>query len=296
MKRKEVFPDFFILGAIKCGTTSLYAWLRQHPEIFMSDPKEPRFFEKEYKKGLDFYWEEYFGGWNGERLTGDARVGNLYFPYVPERIHSVNPDARFILSLRNPIDRALSHWWMHYRRRRDALLFEDAVKKDYGRISKGLTMSTPEEIEAYEKKVTERLEDPYRLYIDAGYYAEQIERYLRFFPRERFKIILFEDLCADSEAVTTEACEFLGVDPGECEDFDYSMENTGKPLKRKRVFREFVKRFSMNAVKDVMSSGLEAFRGKPRIEPETRKWLAEHYRPHNKRLEGIIGKKLDHWG
>ncbi|HLE09559.1 MAG TPA: sulfotransferase domain-containing protein, partial [Thermodesulfobacteriota bacterium] len=229
-KKKKRFPDFFILGAPKCGTTSLYAWLNQHPEILMSEPKEPRFFEAEYHRGLDFYRERYFSKYNGEKLTGDANPFNLYMPYVPERIRSANPDARFIILLRNPVDRAFSHWWhMYYRkskkREREHLSFEEAIMADYERIQNGLKLNTPEEIENHMRKVGRSSLGLYRRYLDAGYYGEQIERYYKYFPKERFKIFLFEEMIEDPMAAVKETCEFLGVDSGECEDFVLSHEN-----------------------------------------------------------------------
>lgn len=100
---KANYPDFFILGAAKCGTTSLHAWLDFHPDILMSDPKEPFFFEAEYERGREYYRETYFKHWQGQPLTGDARHRNLYFSYIPERIRELNPAARFIILLRELI-------------------------------------------------------------------------------------------------------------------------------------------------------------------------------------------------
>lgn len=150
-RRKEVFPDLFILGAAKCGTASLYNWLGQHSQICVSKPKEPVFFEAEFHRGLDFYWDKYFSHYQGQRILCDARHRNLYMPYVPDRIHSVNPNARFIVLVRNPIDRAYSHWWMFHRRSKDKDVFEAAVQDNLARLAKGLRMDTPEEIQLYER-------------------------------------------------------------------------------------------------------------------------------------------------
>lgn len=292
MKRVEVFPNFFILGAAKCGTTSLHAYLNQHPDICMSEPKEPFFFEAEFEEGLDFYWEKYFSHYNGEKLIGDARPRNLYLPFVSDRILSVNPDAKFILTLRNPIDRAHSQWWSGYRRQKDKLSFEDAVKTDCDMIESGVRINTPEDYEKYfdtsHKGRPRALPEPigfFRWYIDRSYYAEHLERYFKVFPRENFKIFLFEDLVSNPQAVVKEACEFLGLDPAPSEDFDYSAHNEAKVMKWKFILRRFFKK---------PFGGLSSST-KPKIEPSCRKWLAEHFRPHNKRLEEIIGRNLDHW-
>jgi hypothetical protein len=115
-------PSFFVVGAAKSGTTSLHVYLDQHPDIFMSKPKEPFFFEAEYDRGFDFYYRRYFGGWKGQREVGESRHRNLYFPFVPARIHAYNPEARILAVLRNPVERAISHWWHWYARGRKICL------------------------------------------------------------------------------------------------------------------------------------------------------------------------------
>jgi hypothetical protein len=90
-------PNFFILGAAKCGTSSLRGYLSRHPEVFMSDPKEPFFFEAEYEKGFDFYWRRYFSDWQGEPAIGEARHRNLFLPYVTKRIAASVPDAKLLM-------------------------------------------------------------------------------------------------------------------------------------------------------------------------------------------------------
>ena len=98
-----VLPDFFILGAAKAGTTSLFELLKLHPDVFMSSPKEPFFFEYEYEKGLGFYSRTYFRGWNGQKRIGEARVSHLLLPFVPGRIRASRPEARLIAILRDPV-------------------------------------------------------------------------------------------------------------------------------------------------------------------------------------------------
>ena len=99
-------PNFLILGAGKSGTNSLYHYLGQHPDVFLSTPKEPFYFEAEYEKGLKFYWDTYFNGWNGQRAVGEARVANLFLPYIPQRIKESLPQSKLIVTLRNPTHRA----------------------------------------------------------------------------------------------------------------------------------------------------------------------------------------------
>lgn len=296
MKRKEVFPDFFILGAQRCGTTSLYAWLNQHSEIFMSYPKEPIFFEAEYEKGLDFYWNKYFSGWKGERLTGDARAYNLPLPFVPERIRAVNPSAFFIVSLRNPVERAFSSWWLHYHRKRsrrksENLSFNDAIMEEYKKNKNGINF---DDMERYVRKC-DRNSDIYRMYLYQGYYAEHLERYFNFFPREKFRIFLFEDIIKNPKDVLKDICNFLNISSGECENFDYTAKNVAEPMKLSRATYLFIRNISTHSVKALCDKGLLGIGKRPDIPLYMRKWLIEHYRPHNERLEKILGRSLSHW-
>ena len=106
-------PNFLIIGAPKCGTTALYYALKRHPQIHLSTPKEPFFFEEEFDRGTEYYWRTYFAdGWQGQPLVGEARNAHLFVPYVTRRIYETVPHARLIASLRNPVERAFSHWWM----------------------------------------------------------------------------------------------------------------------------------------------------------------------------------------
>ncbi|MEE9614106.1 MAG: sulfotransferase [Thermodesulfobacteriota bacterium] len=304
MKRKEVFPDFLMPGAQKCGTTSLHAWLGRHPEILMSDPKSPDFLEddEEYEKGLDFYWEKYFNKWQGEKLLGESNIRNLYHYYVPERIFSINPEARFLIPVRNPVDRALSHWWMYYRRGWEQLSFEDGITADYERIRNGVDFRDPERRANYEREFHPRASGVckvFRTYLDCGYYAQQMEYYLKFFPAERLKVLMFEDICERPEAVMREVCEFLGADPEECGGLDHSPENPARPMRWRRALstngRLLLKNIFSKDDRASVVKGLSGIRKSPAMGLETRRWLVEHFKPHNKRLEEIIGKKLDHW-
>src|SRR6188508_1581564 len=124
---EQKLPNFFIVGAPKAGTTSLYYYLKRHPEVFMSPIKEPNFFAYEETIKQNLYHkekgvgtlEEYkdlFAEANGRhKAIGEASVSYLFYPPVPERIKQMVPDAKIIISLRNPVDRALSHYYMEYK-------------------------------------------------------------------------------------------------------------------------------------------------------------------------------------
>jgi len=140
------YPSVFVLGAAKSSTTSLHVCLDQHPNVFMSRPKEPLFFEAEYVRGAEFYFNKYFRGWRGEAVVGESRHRNLYLPYVAARIARYNPGAKLIVLLRNPAERAVSHWW-HWRSRNLELLpAQAAFEADLERIQTGDTLMLPHEI------------------------------------------------------------------------------------------------------------------------------------------------------
>ncbi len=292
-RKKECFPDFLLLGAAKCGTTSLHAWLDQHPDILMSNPKEPFFFVRDFEKGLDSYWEKYFNGWKGEKFIGEASPHNLLVPYVPERIHSVNPDARLIIMVRNPVYRALSHWWMDFCNCVETKGFKEAIEADNRDVFKGGAVKG---FEDYEKLTLTG-------YLHRGYYAEQLERYFEFFPRTQCKIIFFKDIIEDAKGVTSEICEFIGADPLPCDGFDYSEKNKAPELiwqwspKRIRMnfSKQVLKNFTYHTEGSTVASALKKLRRRPSIVPELKKWLVEHYKPHNRRLEEITGRDLSSW-
>jgi hypothetical protein len=142
-------PNFFILGAPKSGTTALCHALEKHPSVHLSTPKEPYYFEAEYERGTEFYWHTYFAaGWRGQPLIGDARAAHLYLPYVPRRIYDTVSDARLVAILRNPVERAFSHWWMQRCHGREPFGFDDALRENRAAIGRG---------DSYEGERAERL-------------------------------------------------------------------------------------------------------------------------------------------
>ncbi|HTA92590.1 MAG TPA: sulfotransferase, partial [Polyangiaceae bacterium] len=225
MTQQPRFPDFFILGAAKSGTTSLQAWLAQHSEIAMSEPKEPFYFEAEYDRGVAFYWHRYFSHWDGERLVGEARHRNLYLPYVPERISASAPDARLVVILRDPVRRAMSHWWHWFARGREDLYFEEALEQDMARIATANEISTPAQIAFYAAQLGADGRGPHRTYLDTGYYAIQLRRYFELFPRDRFKIMILEEVVENPQQHCADLFEFLHVNPAGAAAIDYNVAN-----------------------------------------------------------------------
>lgn len=183
------FPDFLIIGAMKSATTTLYSYLKRHPLVFVSKPKEPMFFSRDhvYGNGSDWY-AGLFADAGPEQVCGEASTCYSRwptYPSVPERIHSLLPDSRFIYVLRHPVERSYSHY-RHVYRNRDRL---------------GL----PSELSFSE--ALDRVPE----IIDASRYMMQIDRYLEYFDRERFLFIRFDELAGSPQTSLDAVSKFLGI-------------------------------------------------------------------------------------
>lgn len=108
--------DFLVIGAQKSGTTSIFNYLSSHPSIFMPQCKEVCFFTRDFERGVDWYFSNYFPSAPASSIKGEASPHYMYFKNVPERIASLFPDIKLIAVLRNPITRAYSHYQMTVRR------------------------------------------------------------------------------------------------------------------------------------------------------------------------------------
>jgi hypothetical protein len=191
-------PDFVIIGTQRGGTTSLYRYLTQHPDIGPSLRKEVHFFDRYYEKGMDWYLAHF--PMRGEApVVGEASPYYLFHPDVPERARRALPHAKFIALLRNPIDRAYSHYHMKVRRGVEPLSFEDAIDKEHERLS-----STDDPISMVRRHYS---------YVERGLYVEQLKRWMSVFPREQFLIIKSEDFYKEPERILHQVLTFLGLIP-----------------------------------------------------------------------------------
>jgi hypothetical protein len=231
----------------------------------MSEPKEPYYFEAEYELGATFYFNRYFRHWSGERIVGESRHRNLYLPFVPERIHSHNPEAKLIAILRNPVERAVSHWWHWYAQEQETLPLSEALQADEVRIRSGLCFQDPAEIATYADTLDPQGKGMYRTYLDSGYYADQLQRYVKRFGRNRLKVILFDDFVRRPREVLAGVLEFLDCDPTFAERTELVRLNES-PL------------------------GMMAH-----VSSDVKSYLIEHYTPHNKKLGQFLDRSLDQW-
>lgn len=308
---KKKPKHFFILGAAKCGTSSLFYYLDQHPEIYIADKKEPFFFEKEFDKGYEYYWKTYFSNWKGEKLVGDARHRNLYLPYIPVRIAKIFPNTKLIVIVRNPIDRAYSHYNHRKVRRIEKGSFEDAIAKDLKRIEKYDFINSKDKIAEYSKNLKPDGSSLHSTIIDSGYYAEQIERYLKYFKRNQLHIVFLEDLKFNNKDTYFNILKFLD-DKLSLYTPDFSIKNKRtprlynffdrylySPLKINKIIPKILKlqfyKFSDFFENKMNKKNLKMNKKNLKMKVETRAMLISHYKEHNKKLEKLTERDLSHW-
>ena len=297
-------PNFLVLGAAKSGTTSLYAYLDTHPDVFFSSPKEPVFFEAEYERGLAYYWQRYFEGWSGQHAIGEARSYNLYLPYVPQRIAETLDGPRLIAVLREPGARAYSHWWHRVTRRIEKLSFEEALEENQRELEAGIRFEGEEGARAWRKGLTRNLTvASHATYLDLGFYAEQLRRYLELFPAQNLKVVLFEDLAEDPVAVTREMWRFLGVDP-DVELSNTEAHNPAHDVMETAAWTHLTQinkklGYSRLLPRGLRRLGRRLLTGRPAERPamrsETRSFLHEYFAARNRDLESLIERDLSAW-
>lgn len=190
--------DFIIAGTQKGGTTALDEYLRSHPEICMADQKEVHYFDVDenfIKTNIDYseYHSNFFPN-ASQKIIGESTPIYMYWKAAPERIYNYNPNIKIILVLRNPIDRAYSHWNMECQKKRDTLSFWDAITTESERCSADFPK-----------------QHRYFSYVDRGFYSVQIERLWQYFPKQNMLILKNEDIRYEADKTLKMVCEFLGV-------------------------------------------------------------------------------------
>jgi hypothetical protein len=199
-------PTFICVGAQKSGTTTLNDILTQHPEIYLPEIKETKFFHRDhlYKKGIKYYSHEFFSSVSNEKIIGEIDPEYMYFEYVPKRIYeTLGSEVKLIFILRNPIDRAYSHYLMSKRRGFENLSFEEAINKEQIRI------------QDKSHDTRDWTQKNHFSYITRGLYSQQIENYLKYFPKKNMHFILFEDEFVKNKSDTIDKLlNFLEVNTG----------------------------------------------------------------------------------
>ncbi len=296
-------PNFLVIGAAKAGTTSLYHYLGQHPEVFMSPVKEPHFFALG-GTGANFRspgaeaginrksfadpegYEGLFAGARGEKAIGEASTSYLYSPEAPERIKRRVPEARLIAVLRDPAERAYSTFLALRLGGREPL-------RDFSRA-----------LEAEEGRIRDGWEHLWH-YKNLGFYHVQLSRYGKALEEGRLRVYLYEDLGADPRGVMRDAYRFLGVDASFEPDTSRRHNPSGVPksrllmsvLKRPNPLRDAIKPLLPKGLRGRVSEGLQTHNltKAPPLEPELRRRLVELYREDVLALQDLIGRDLSAW-
>lgn len=201
---RHVLPDFLIIGGQRCGTTSLFEYLCRHPSVCRPVEKELQFFSYRFDRGVAWYRCHFPTARAAQgRMVFEATPYYLVHDRAPARAASVVPRAKLIALLRNPTERAWSHYQHNVLRGTEVLSFEEALHAESDRLDGGGNGSTKASASSHKR----------HSYVTRGRYAEQLERWLAVYPRDQLLVILSEDLYRDPDATYARTLDFLGL-PG----------------------------------------------------------------------------------
>jgi Sulfotransferase domain len=221
--RGRPLPDFLVLGAQKAGTTALYAYLRWHPGITGPSWKEVSFFDRHWWRGVRWYRGQFPLRSRG-RLVGEASPSYLFHPLAPERARAVVPDARLVVVLRDPVDRAYSQYQHEVALGREPLSFEDALAAEEGR-----TRGEVERLVADPRAFSHAWWD--HTYAARGLYAEQLERWLAMFPRDQLLVVTSDDLGKRPAETYASILSFLGAAPHRLDEYPRVFDRDYAPMR-----------------------------------------------------------------
>ncbi|MBC8047525.1 MAG: sulfotransferase domain-containing protein [Fimbriimonadaceae bacterium] len=313
---QDKLPTFIVVGANKGGTTSLYHYLKQHPEVYLSPLKEPHYFSKdidvnlfnhefaqnklqdiekyvngdmqhEYHAAFVRNWEQYKKLYkNVEHQTGIGELSTsyLYSTVAAEEIKNVLPECKIIICLRNPIDRAYSHYRMNiWTGNNNEFDFYKALQQDFH----------------HKPKVWGNA----HLYVEIGQYYEQVKRYLDVFGKENVKIIFTEDMKESPQQVIKGLYEFIGVDSNFNPDTSKNYNEVFTPRYKNFTYwfnklgiRPLFKKLAPRSLKNIfVKIFYRSKNAKGVISPEAKQFLLDQFSEDVKKLSGLLGKDLNHW-
>ncbi|MDV2502786.1 MAG: sulfotransferase domain-containing protein [bacterium] len=295
-------PDFFIVGAPRCGTTAMKVFLWEHPEIFMAAGREPHFFGTDLHSPMFIRDERtylsLFARANNEKRVGEKSVLYLYSRHAASEIKEFQLSASIIIMLRNPVDMlySLHGHRLHITGREDILDFETALEAEEDR-KRGLRIpagTSPREIWLV----------PYR---DRARYTQQVRRFLDTFGRENVHIIIFDDFVREPAGVYRETLRFLEVNPEFQPHFQQINANRRVRSRRLSNFitnppqlaRSFVQAvMPFSPIRKMLWSLVNlnsSYFPRPTLSPEIRKRLQVEFLPEVEQLSELLGRDLTHW-
>jgi hypothetical protein len=298
-------PNFLIIGAAKAGTTALYSYINQHPQVFMSPEKEPHFFAFEGEKvkfagtageqewlnrtaitDIGTYQQQFCDA-SKEIAIGEASALYLYIPKAAERINYYLPEVKLITILRNPVERAYSAFVFQKRDGLEPNLeFAQALQEEAWRMKNNWV--------------------PIYYYQDMGFYYHQVKRYFDLFPQEQIKIYLHDDFVANPSRVLQDVFQFLEID--DTFTVDTSTKHNVSGIPKNKALHEFLraenhpiknilkplipKNFRRDVMLNLHNNNLEKA---PPLAPDIRKELTELYREDILKLQDLIQQDLSKW-
>ncbi len=296
-------PNFLIIGAAKSGTTALYQYLKEHPQIYMSPVKEPKFFGLEGEK-LDFYgpgderanhavvtdidaYQALFQGISNETAIGEASTWYLYSQKAPRQIQNYIPEAKLIAVLRNPVDRAYSNFLHQIRNNFETTTdFFQALREEDARIHNNWR--------------------PFWHYKQMGFYYVQLNRYFQIFPRKQIQVYLYEDFCNKPIEMLQSIFQFLDVDHTFLPEVSIKYNIASIPknravlnlLKKPNVAKSALKFLLPDqSCQDLRINigKINSTPEKPQLSLQVRKQLIEEYREDILKLQELIQRDLSSW-
>ncbi|MBN1797232.1 MAG: sulfotransferase domain-containing protein [Spirochaetales bacterium] len=255
--RRRSLPDFIIIGAQKSGTSSLYSYLFQHPQVLPSFGKEVHFFDgglnpniDNFKKGHAWYRAHFplKKKLGSHSKTFEASPLYIFNPLTPKRIFDLIPQVKIIALLRNPTERAISHYFHEKRKGRESLPIMEALQKEEERLHSVL------ENKDYKNTIFIRYS-----YKSRGLYRQQLDRFLTYFPRSQILVLSSEEFFGKPAATLKQVFEFVGVDTG---------------------FK----------IKDLRPRNVAS--NKSRVDPDVYKYLNNFFLPHNQALYQLVGNNF----
>lgn len=287
--------NLLVPGAPKCGTTSLYYYLRQHPDIYLSPAKEPHFFDSDvkYQKGFQWYLNEYFPGLNNEKYLGEMTPAYLdHHDVVIGRIRKeISNEIKFIIMLRDPVKRAWSHYQHMVRSGKESETFEDALELEEDRIVQDKGWFT---------------------YFWEGLYGHHLSKWFEVFGREQFLVLRQENLQKEPQEVLNQIFDFLGIEPIAVDVTKKFNQNSvikhkrlnafvkNPPAWAKVIYRTTLKNFITSAKRKSISDLIIEYNLKPKnskesINIQTAHSLRKRYLADIDLLEEITGIEFRQW-
>lgn len=192
--------SFLIVGTQKGGTTALHSMLQAVPDLYLPPEKELHFFDKDADRSGKVDWscpdhagyEAQFSAAGNDQICGEATPIYMFYPHSLARIHAYHPAMKLVAILRQPAERAWSHWRMEMTRGKDTMPFSQAIREGRSRVAQNLRTFS---------------------YVERGYYSQQIRAMLDLFPRAQCHFLLDEDLRHKTDAALQDLCRFLGATP-----------------------------------------------------------------------------------